>query len=97
MEFKREDSACIFTVPDRINVKQQLEFYSTVGGLSGAEMWERMWEGAKNLIQDWQCELMPDIDTDLTTIDNPEIAGILIWASARVNAHMGGLKSIPKA
>lgn len=103
MKFERANSKtkdlaeCSFTVPDRINVKQQLEFYSTIGGMIGPEYWLNMWQGAKLFIQDWHCPLMPDVDTDLESIEDPEIAGVLIWASAQVNQHINGLKSLPKA
>jgi hypothetical protein len=90
MKFERANPDCSF------NVKQQLEFYSTIGALSGPDTWVNMWQAAKLFIQDWACPLLPDMETDLETVDDPEIAGVLIWASARVNTHINGLKSLPK-
>lgn len=96
--FKRENdqTPCTFTVPDKITVKQQLEYFSAAGGSAGNEYWFRLWQAAKTLIQDWQCEIMPDIDTDLETVTDPQISGVVVWAGVKVSEHINSLQAISK-
>ena len=96
--FQRENdlAPCKITVPDKVTVKQQLEYFSVAGGLAGNEYWLRLWEAAKTIIQDWECELMPDVDTDLDTLTNPLVTGVLIWAGIQVSDHINSLQVVSK-
>lgn len=93
MEFKNDD-AC-FTVPDRPTVRQQLAYFSACTGVDPDKHLERMWNGAKTLIRDWDCKLFK-IDVDLETVDDPKVADIILWAAISVKAHMNKLSEIPK-
>lgn len=96
--FQRENvlPVCRFTVPDKITVKQQLEYFSVAGGLSGNEYWFRMWEAAKLFIQDWEFDLMPDVDTDLDTLTDPQVSHAVVWAGMQVSNHIDSLQAISK-
>lgn len=96
--FQRENDQppCKFTVPDKITVKQQLEYFSAAGGSSGNEYWFRTWQAAKTLITDWEFELMPEIETDLDTLTDPQISNTVVWAAIKVSEHINGLQVISK-
>ncbi len=48
------------------------------------------------MIQEWQCETIPDHKADLDTMDNPEQTELMIWAALQVKGHMDALENIPK-
>lgn len=91
MEFNKPDYK--FTVPDRPTVRQQLEYFSAGAGLPMAL---RHWEGAKTLIQSWECEKLPDHKVDLDTISDPAATTIIIAAGADVVRFMNSLDEVPK-
>lgn len=96
MEFKRENPDCSFTVPDTVTVRQQMAYFSLATLRPDADLWERLWDGARTMIQDWNCPLFPDASANLDSVSNPQITAVLIWASARVQGHIAGLELVPK-
>ena len=96
MEFKRVNPDCVFTVPDRITVRQQLAYYSTAAGLPDKKMFERTWEAAVDLVTDWECVLFPDYKQSLDEVTSPKIAEIIVWAGQQVRTHINSLDAIPK-
>lgn len=99
MKFERTNPDCSFSVPDKITVRMQME-YASLATLyrPGAELWERLWNGAKTVIEpdSWKCPVLPKIDTDLDEVTDPNITEILIWASAQVKNHIDELGNVPK-
>jgi hypothetical protein len=91
MEFTRE--GCTFTIPDKITVRQQLEYFSAGAGLPLAL---RHWEGAKTLVQKWECAELPDYTVDLDSITDPKATTFIIWAGIQVMQFVNALDSIPK-
>ncbi len=85
-----------FTVPDRPTVRQQLDYYSMIAHAEGRVMFERYWTGALPLIEKWECDALPDYESDLDKISDPAQTTVIIWAGMRVMEHMNGLKDIPK-
>lgn len=96
MEYERKNPDCKITVPDKITVRQQLEYFSLAGAAAGREMLIRYWEGAKALITDWQCELLPDMRTDLDKVTNPDVVSLIVWAGTQVKRHVNALEDVPK-
>ena len=96
MEYKNEQFGLSFSVPDKVTVRQQLAFYSEAARASGDELFERMWLGARTVIQDWKCTAMPDLNANIDELTDPDAAGAIVWASMRVKEHMDGLENIPK-
>jgi hypothetical protein len=96
MEFKRENPAARFTVPDRPTVRQQLEYYSMASGTTQASALLRLWEGAQALIQEWECEAMPLYKADLDEVTDPAMTDLIVWASLAVQRHMNSLDNLPK-
>lgn len=95
MEYKNE--ACSFTIPDKPTVRQQLAYVGAASGLRGAEMFLRLWEGAVDMLADWECKLIPDLEEfDLDEADNPAITEVIIWVGIQVRNHMNALDEVPK-
>ena len=76
MLFERTNPDCKFTVPDKITVRMQMAYFSMATIERNPEMWERMWNATRELIQDWTCPLMANKDMDLDEITNPQITQI---------------------
>lgn len=96
MEFKNDVLGARFVVPDRITVRQQLAYFSAATNRPSAEFMEQLWNAAKPLISEWQCEHLPDKDADLDAIENPKAADVIIWAALEVKKHIQALDEIPK-
>ena len=95
-EFKNDELGVSFTVPDRLTVRQQLAYFSQAGLAQRKEFIERLWLGAKNIIEDWKCDLIPDIEFDLEKNTNTRVTQVIIWASLEVKKHFDALDDIPK-
>jgi len=95
VEFTRENPDCIFNIPDRPTVRQQMEYFSATAGAGGKDLIFRYWLGARVLILDWACEAVA-VDANLDEVSNPEQTEVLIWASMKVKTFMDALENIPK-
>ena len=85
-----------FSLPDRVTVRQQLGYYSEAGLARGAELWLRLWMGARNIVADWKCEIFPDPLADLDDITDPRVTEIVIWAALETKTYMDALDTVPK-
>jgi hypothetical protein len=94
MEFKQEGVR--FTVPDKITVRQQLAYFSTIAGIDQSERFERRWESAKTMIEEWECELIPDKDVSLDEMYSLDQTNILIWVGNQVVNYLNSLEETPK-
>jgi hypothetical protein len=98
MEFIREDKKARIVVPDHPTVRQQLAYFSTaaVGFVTGIDF-VSFWRGACEIRQDWDCELIPDMDKlDMDKVTDPKITDIVAWAGSKVREHMRSLEELPK-
>lgn len=96
-EFKREDPSARYVLPDKPTVRQQMQYYSSAVFIPGSpDNLERRWNGARALILEWECEIMPDRDIDLTTVYDPKIVEVIAWAGAQTAVHLNSLEEIPK-
>lgn len=100
MDFERaEPVPAKFSVPDKITVRQQLAYYSACSGFGEDQKIERWWMGAVALIEpdSWKCELLPDIrNVSLDDLDDPNVTGIIIWASTQVRIYVSNLGTVSK-
>ena len=94
MEFKQEGIR--FTIPDKITVRQQLAYFSIVTSVGVSERLEGNWEGARSLIDEWECELIPDKDVSLDELHNIDQTNLLIWVGTQAIKHMNSLEETPK-
>ena len=95
MEFTRTNPSARFTVPDKVSVRQQLEYFSEAR-VPNRPVFERLWLGAVPLIAEWQCDIFPDHQTNLDDVSNPDVTNLLIWAGVKVKEHIDSLENIPK-
>ena len=96
-EFKNDNLSARFTVPDRPTVRQQLAYYSRVIQSTGTVDFEKYWEGAKVLIEEWECEKIPDYGSvNLDKIDDPEITHIIVWVGMQVKMHFDTVERVEK-
>lgn len=94
MKFEREE--CTFEIPDRPTVRQQLLYFGAAGGVDKNDAMLRYWEGAKQLIQKWDCKVMPDYKISLDDLTDTSPTQIIIWAGLEVLQFMNKLEDIPK-
>lgn len=97
-EYTIESVGLRLTVPDRLTVRQQLEYKGLIAFADRAEAYPRFWDGARRLIDKWECEKMPEKDVDIDEVDDPEIADIIFMACNIVNGHLNRLENeaVPK-
>lgn len=95
-EFADEERGVRFTLPDKITVRGQLRYFGALNDPELEGSYERYWEAAKALIENWKCKLVPDINIDLDKITDPEITGVILWAGRQVMAHFGELEKVSK-
>lgn len=102
MEFKTDKwGGARFTVPDDPTVYQLIEFDSVRYKADGLPSILILWEMAKTLIDEWECEILPDISISLLDMqgmsENAHNASKIIeWAGVIVSAYRRGLENIPK-
>lgn len=96
MKFERDDPKCVFEVPDRLTVRQQLEYFSGTAGAAGSQMLARFWAGALQLITEWECEILPDRNVSLDDITSPSQTEVIIWAGIQVKNFVSALDDMPK-
>lgn len=94
MKFERED--CTFEIPDRPTVKQQLLYFGAASGVDRNDAMLRYWDGAKQMIQKWDCKHMPDYKISLDDLTDSNATQVIIWAGLEVLKHMNQLDDIPK-
>ncbi len=95
-EFKRKKPSARFTVPDRLTVRQQLNYMSAVSIRPGID-WAGLWNGAVLLMDSFECELIPSLEKlDLDQVTDPKITSVLIWAGWEVKRHMDKLEEVEK-
>lgn len=98
-EFKRVNPDCSFSLPDVITVRQQLAFFSQATYYNTKDLYERVWEAGKPLIENWICPALPnplDPEFDFDKVTDPDIAQVIVWAGQNIRLHLNGLKSVPK-
>ena len=100
-EYENEELGVRFTLPDALNPFQQLAFRGKTA-VGGGGVFVRFWDGAIELIQEWECEAIPEYkDLDLhADIDDPveaaRIADIVQFVANSTAAHITALEAVPK-
>lgn len=96
MEYKTE--GCSLTLPDTVTVREQLRYASAVSfEFDNKEKILAWWEGAKLIIDKWECEAIPDYKNfDIDTSEDPDHANIIAWAASTCFNHMMRLRNVPK-
>lgn len=97
-EYKDDELGLRLTVPDRLTVGQQLQYRSMITFGEQKDAYARFWAGARLLIDEWECEAMPDKDVDIDKVHDPAVADVIFTACNIVSGHMRRLESdaVPK-
>ena len=86
-----------FSIADALTVRQQLAFRSELFLTKDMDRFERFWIGSQHLVDDWECELIPDMGKlDLETETNPAVADIVNWVGTTVAGHLAMIGAVPK-
>ena len=95
-EYESEALGVKFTLPDKLTVFQQLAWRGrTAVGEGGVFI--RMWNGAVELIQDWECELIPDPKKlDMNAEEDGAITDIVQFVANSTASHITALGLVPK-
>ena len=95
-EFSNKKSGVRFTLPDSITVRDQLHYFGVIAESLTLDTYERYWEAAKLLIENWECKKLPNIHTNLGETNDPKITTIVLWAGTQVLTHMSELGTVSK-
>jgi len=95
MRYENRELHVSFELPDRPTVRQQLRWRGETVSMPGAELFEKLWAGARQLITAWECDAV-GIDADLDALTDPAAAQIVEWVGLQVFTHMRALEDLPK-
>ena len=95
-EYENEGLGVKFALPDTLTVRQQLLWRGGIA-LSGGSVFIRGWEGAKHLVEDWECEMIPDpLAFNLDDETDPAYADIVQYVANATYGHINDLEAVPK-
>ena len=94
-EHRNDNLGVSFRVSEPITVRAHLRYLSDTSGSNS--FLERLWIGAVNLIQDWQCAQFPDLKKiDLDANSTAELMRVILWVGGEVWRVMQDVSIIPK-
>lgn len=96
MEFSNEVLKTSFTLPDKVTVRKQMQYLSVAGRSRDKEYVERLWLAARELIENWKSEYLPDLQASLDEVTDGNVTNVLVWASFEVKQYIEKLDEIPK-
>lgn len=93
-EYENKEFGVSFRLPERISVGKQLDFREAVF-LSPGGIYQSYWAGAQTIIEDWQCDLIPDMAAlDIDEVYDKRITNIVNWVANTVAGHMDALEDV---
>lgn len=97
-EYENERFGLSFTLPTSLTAREHLRFRERLFVTMGDEdTYSRYWQAALPLIEDWECELVPDPEAvDLDTETRREAADLIFYVSTTVAGHMHTMDDVPK-
>jgi hypothetical protein len=96
MEITIEEFGLRFTTPENPTVAEIMLYDSKRVDMANTPIYLGMWEMAKTLIQEWECELMPDYKVELNKITDLRIARLVEQAGNAVLAWRLSLDKVSK-
>ena len=96
-EYKNEELGVRFTMPDKPTVRQMLRYRSLtpVPGRNPG-LYEEYWYAVSELIDEWECEVVPEKGADLDALDDMRAVDIIAWVIHSGVGHMNRLGDVPK-
>jgi hypothetical protein len=96
-EFENKDLNVKFSVPESMSVREYLRYISATTSFSeDFEEYARYWEGAKQLIDEWECELIPDINKSIDEMHTLDQTNIVVWVGIQVKLHVNAIGNAEK-
>lgn len=96
-EFDHSELGFKYSIPDKITVRQQLEYASIAGWQQAEDKIFKLWDAAKRLITTWESDLVPDVKKlDVDTETNPKVAAMITVVATDVWSHMLSLDRTEK-
>lgn len=95
-KFKNKELKVSFELPDVINCRDQLRFSGANIGMRDDEVFIRIWEGAKSLIEKWNCSYFDYKEDSLDEAIDPRITRLVIWVGSQVSRHMNNQEKTEK-
>jgi hypothetical protein len=93
MKHENEELGVSFELPDSVTVREQLGFRERVFIIGEQDTYSRYWAGVIPLLDNWQCELIPDPEAvDLDTETDVQIANIINWVANTAAGHFASLE-----
>jgi len=97
VEFKTDDyGGARLVVPDEPTVLQILLHDSVRYDANDKGAILNLWEMAKILITEWECESLPDMNANLNEVTDARAARMIEWAGVTVSAYRRSLDAISK-
>lgn len=93
MEIKNETLKVSFVFPDKLTIRQRLQYDSYAYGI-GPRI-ENLWQAARAVIQDWKCDEVP-LDVDLDKQDDIHAVDVIEWVGRAVFSQMFERNELPK-
>ena len=94
--FENTELKVSFDLPDNPNVLDILTYDSKRMENYNDRAIVILWECIKPLISNWECEALPDKDSNLTQVQGLDAAQAIEWASFRGSEWRLSLDNVPK-
>jgi hypothetical protein len=96
MHIENTELGVSFDLPEVFTVRLRLAYNSCKGFITSSDqIYEKLWDGAKALITNWQSEDVK-LDDSLDTLTTAKQAKIVEWAGLKVSAWIRDIDRIPK-
>jgi len=85
-----------FDLPDKPTARQVLSYDSMLIEQRDEPALVTLWECARAIIVNWECEYVPHIETSLDELEGIEAAQAIEWAATQTSLWRTALNAVPK-
>lgn len=85
-----------FELPDRPSVFQVVAYDSAKIEHDGQPLFIILWECARTVVTEWECESIPALDTPLDTLTGMEAAQVVEWVGTQAVLWRNALNEVSK-
>ncbi len=98
MKIENEKLGVSFSLPKKLNVRQQLGIKSRMVLMYDInDYYMIFWQAVLPIIEDWQCDRIPSpADIDMNNETDPQVTDIIVWVCSRVNTWLQDLEGVEK-
>lgn len=94
-EHKHKESGASFSTPDKWTVKHVLSYASILELELNQPFYLRMWEAAKTVIRDWQCDFL-QLNDNLEEVEDMRAVNVVEWAGVTCLKEYNQSQELPK-